>query len=99
MLDEITFLFLGCAFARLHADDAFPTSPLRAKRTHGRALDKARMGYADDTTFICDEIFHVDLRFIAGNFRQARRTVFVPNFAQFSFDDAEDALFFGEDVT
>ena len=98
VLDEIAFLLLGGALARLHADHALAAAPLRAKRAHGRALNKAAVRDADDATLIDDEVFDVDLRFVRNNFRQARRTVFVADFAQFFFDDGEDALLFGKNV-
>ena len=98
MLDEIAFLLLGGAFARLHADDAFAAAPLRAKCAHGRALDKAGVRDADDATLVDDKVFDVDLGFVGSNFRQARGAVLVADFAQFFFDDGEDALLFGEDV-
>ena len=98
VLDEIAFLLLGCAVARLHANHAFAAAPLRAKCAHGRALDKAGVRDADDATLIDDKVFDVDLRFVRSNFRQARGAVLVADFAQFFFDDAEDALLFGKNV-
>jgi hypothetical protein len=41
----------------LHANDAFAAAPLRAKCAHGRALDKAGVGDADDATLIDDKVF------------------------------------------
>ena len=46
MLDEIAFVFLGRAFARGHADDAFAAAALRAIRADIGALDKAAVGDA-----------------------------------------------------
>jgi len=56
------------------------------------------MGDADDATLVGDEIFHVDLRLIRHDFRQARRAVFVANFSELFFDNREDTLLFGQDV-
>ena len=69
MLDEIAFFFLGRAFARGHADDAFAAAPLRPKRADGRAFDKAAVRDADDAAFIRDEILHVDLAFVRHELR------------------------------
>ena len=64
MLDEIALFFLGRAFARGHADDAFAAASLRAKRADRGALDEAAVGDADDAAFVGDEILHVDLAFV-----------------------------------
>lgn len=85
MFDKIAFLLLSSAFARLHAYHAFATAPLRAKRAYGRAFDETAMGDADDATLIRNEIFHVDLRLIGRDFRQARRAVFIVNFPELFF--------------
>ena len=53
---------------------------------------------ADDATLVDNKVFDVDLRFVRSNFRQARGAVLVADFAQFFFDDAEDALLFGKNV-
>src|SRR5947208_9242834 len=98
MLDEVAFLFFGRALACLHTNDAFAATSLCTKRAHGRAFDKAPMRDADDAALVRDEVFHIDLRFSRNDFRQARRTIFVANFAQFLFDNREDALLFGEDI-
>ena len=87
VLDEITFVFFGSAFARGHADHTFAAAALRSKCTHGRALDESAMRDADDTALVCDEILHVDLGFIRRQFGQAWCSVFVTNFAQFLLDD------------
>src|SRR6185369_14417914 len=98
VLDEIAFLVLGGAIARLHPNHAFASASLRAKRAHGRALDKAGVRDADDATLIDDEVFDVDLGLVGSNFREARGAVLVSDFAQLFFDDGEDALLFGENV-
>src|SRR5262249_43190196 len=98
MLDEIAFLLFGGAFARLHADHALAAAPLCAKRAHSCALDKAAVGDADNATLVRNQVFDIDLCFVGNNFRQARRTIFVANFAQLFFDDAEDALFLSENI-
>ena len=98
VLDEITFLFLSGALACLHANDTFAATPLCTKRAHGRALDKTAMRNADDAALVRDQVFDVDLGLIRNDSRQARRTVFVADFAQFLFNDGENALLFGENV-
>src|SRR5437764_811104 len=98
MFDEIALFFLGRALARLHANDAFAAAPLCTKRTNGGALNKTAVRDVDDATLIGNEVLHIDLRLIRNDFRQARRTVFVANLAQFLFDDGEDALLFGENI-
>src|SRR4029077_6126885 len=98
MFHEIAFLFLGSAFARLHADHTLASAPLRTKRAHSRAFNKAPMSNADDATLVRDQIFHVDLRLIGRDFRQACRAVFVANFPKLFFDNREDTLLFGQDV-
>src|SRR5437868_3146076 len=98
MLDEVPLLLLGGTLTRLHTDDAFAAASLRAKRTHGRAFDKPAMRDADDATLVRNEIFHVDLGLVRNDLRQARRTVFVAEFAQFLLNDREDALLFCEDI-
>src|SRR5262249_53131836 len=99
MFNEIAFLLFGGAFARLHANDPFAAAPLRAKCVYRGALNKAAMSDADDATLIGDEIFHIDLRLVGSNFRQARGAVLVADFAEFFLDDGEDALLFGENVS
>ena len=69
VLDKIALLLFGGAVARLHADHALAAAPLRAKRAHRRALDKAGVRNADDATLVDDEVFDVDLRFVRSNFR------------------------------
>src|SRR5437762_4600127 len=98
VLDEIAFLFLGRALACLHADDTFTSAALRTKRADCRAFDKPAMRDANDAALVRDEVFHVDLSLIRSDFRQARRTVFVTDFAQFLFDDRENALLLGKNV-
>src|SRR3954470_24135078 len=98
MLDEIAFLFLGSAFTRGHADNTFAASALRAKRAHSRAFDEAAVGNADDTAFVSDEIFHVDLAFISDELGEPRRTPLIANFAHLLFDDREDARLFRKNV-
>ena len=44
-------------------------------------LDETGVGDANDTPFICNEIFYIDLRFIRSNFGQARGAIFVADFA------------------
>ena len=72
MLDEIAFFFLGRAFARGHADDAFAAAALRAECADGGALDEAAVRDADDAAFVGDEILHVDLAFVGHELGQAR---------------------------
>ena len=98
MLDEIAFFLLGGAFARGHADHAFAAAPLRAKRADVGALDKTAVRDADDAALVRDEVFHVDLAFVRNDFGQARRAIFVANFAQFLFDDGQHALFFRQNI-
>ena len=69
MLDEIAFLFLGRAFARRHADDAFAAAPLRAERADRGALDESAVRDADDAALVGDEILHVDLAFVGDELR------------------------------
>ena len=71
MLDEIAFLFLGRAFARRHADDAFAAASLRAKRADSRALDESAVGHADDEAFVGDQILHGDFAFVRHQLRSA----------------------------
>jgi len=82
----------------LHPDHTLASAPLRTKRTHSRAFDKAPMSNADDATLVYDEILHVDLCLIRSELGQARRTVFVANFTELFFDNREDTLLFGQDV-
>src|SRR2546430_8513187 len=98
MLAEVAFLFFGRALACLHTNDAFAATSLCTKRAHGRAFNKAPMRDADDAALVRDEVFHIDLCFVRNDFRQARRTIFVADFAQFLFDDREDALLFGQNI-
>src|SRR5437667_493905 len=98
VLNEIAFFLLGGAFARRHSDHAFAATALCAKRADGSALDKTAMRDANDAALVRDEVFHIDLCFVRSDFRQARRTVFVADFAQYLFDDGEDTLLFGENV-
>ena len=98
MLDEIAFLFLCGAFARLHSDHTLAAAPLRTKRAHSRAFDKTAMGDANDAALIGDEVFHVNLGLGGRNLRQARRSVFVANFAELFFDYREDALLLCQNI-
>src|SRR6266513_1719792 len=98
MLDEVAFLFLGRALTGLHADNAFAATALRTKRAHGCSFDKPPVRDADNAALVRNEVFHIDLGLIRNDFRQPRRTILVADFAQFLFDDREDALLFGEDV-
>ena len=68
MLDEIAFLFFGCAFAGGHADDAFSSAALRAECTDRCAFNKSAVGDADNAPFVRDEILHVDLTFVSDEF-------------------------------
>src|SRR5436190_568137 len=99
MLDEISFFFLGRAFARRHTDHAFAAAPLRAKSADRGALDKSAVRNADNATFVGDEIFHVDLTLVGNELGQARRAVFVFELTQLLFDDRENAQLFGKNVT
>ena len=98
MLDEIAFLFLGRAFARGHADDAFAAAALGAERADRGPLDEAAVGDADDASLVGDQVLHVDLAFVGDELGQARRGVLVADFAQLFLDDLEDARFLREDV-
>src|SRR6059058_6049201 len=98
MLDEVAFLFFGRALACFHTNDAFAATSLCTKRANGSAFDKTAMRDADDAALVRDEVFDIDFGCLRNDFRQARRTVFVANFAQFLFDDSENALLFGENV-
>src|SRR6266480_2042381 len=99
VLNEIAFLFLGSTFACLHTDHTFPATALCTKRANGGAFDKTAMRDADDAALVRDEVFDIDFGCLRNDFRQARRTVFVANFAQFLYDDSENALLFGENVS
>src|SRR5437016_14411437 len=92
MLDEVAFLFFGRALACLHTNDAFPATALCTKRANGSAFDKTAMRDADDAALVRDEVFDIDFGCLRNDFRQARRTVFVGNLAQFLFDYSENAL-------
>ena len=98
MLHEIAFLFLGGAFARLHADHAFAAAALGTKRAHCRPFNKAPMSNADDAAFVRDQVFHVNLGLIRRELCEARGAVFVANFSELLFDNREDTLLFGQDV-
>ena len=98
MLDEIAFLFLGRAFARCHADDAFAAAALRAKRADRGALDEAAVGDADDAAFVARSDPPCDLAFVRHELGQARGGVFVANLAQLFLDDGENARFFRENI-
>ena len=54
MLDEIAFIFLRCAFARGHANDAFAASSLRPESADRGSFNKSAVGDADDAAFVCD---------------------------------------------
>ena len=99
MLDEVAFLFLGCAFARRHADHAFAAAALRPERADRGPLDEPAVSNADDATFVRDQILHVDLALVGNELGQSRRRVFVADFAQLFLDDLEDARFFRENVS
>src|SRR5882724_2913754 len=97
MLDKVAFLFLGGAFARLHADHTFAATALRTKCAHGRALDKAAMRDADDAPLIRDKVFHIDLDSVRNDLRQTRRTVLVADIAQI-VDGLDELLVFLVDL-
>src|SRR5262249_14911324 len=71
---------------------------LRAERAHRGALDKTAVGDADNATLVNDQILHIDLAFVASEIGQAIRTVLISNFAEFLFDNRQDAFLFRQNV-
>src|SRR5436190_23139525 len=98
VLDEIAFFLLGSAFARLHADDSLAAAALRAKRAHRCPFDETAIRDADDSTFVGDEVFHVDLALIWRDLSQPRRSIFVADFAKLCLDERKNARLFRENV-
>src|SRR5207247_10262042 len=90
--------FICVTVALLKSVHTLAASPLCTKPPHFRALYKTAMRNADDASLVCDEVLHVDLCCVRNDIRQPRRTVSVADFAQFFFDDGENALLFGENV-
>jgi len=99
MLDEAPSSSSVRALACLHTNDAFAATSLCTKRAHGRALDKAPSVMLMMQALVRDEVFHIDLRLQQERFPSgAENHICSANFAQFLFDNREDALLFGEDI-
>ena len=99
MLDEVLgFALHDGVLAGAHADDALAPSALGAVRTDVGALNEAVVREGDDDALIGDEVLDRHVALVGDDIGAARRGVLVFNFCQAFFDDAQHAIFAGDDV-
>ena len=99
VLDEVLSLALhDGVFAGAHADDAFAAPTLGAVRADIGALDEAVMREGDDDAFVGDEVLNRHVALVGDDVGPARRGVLFFNLYDAFFDDAQHAIFAGDDV-
>ena len=99
VLDEVLSLALhDGVFACTHADDALAATALGAVRANVGALNEAVVGEGNDDALVGDEILDRHVALVGDDVGAARRGVLVFNFYDTFFDDAQHAIFAGDDV-